>query len=143
MKLKIGVLPAEAKENLGTVLQRMKAGRELIPYRNGYGDCRIVRCELPASNVKLVNDEFIPTGTTKVIANRAYEIENETGTVSIETDPCSSLFISASKALKKVSGIIENIKNNFDNPDVVQQFRLEIHCFNKDFIERFQRLGKN
>lgn len=139
MKLKIGVLPAEAKENLGTVLQRMKAGREVTRNINGSIDCRIVRCELPASGAKLVNDEFFSTGKTTVITkNREYEIDNETGNVDVETNPFKWLFLSSSKVLTKLSEIIETTKNNFDNSNVVQPFRLAIHCFSRERIERLR-----
>lgn len=139
MKLKIGVLPAEAKENLGTVLQRMKEGREVTRNINGSVDCRIVRCELPAIEAKLVNDEFIPTGKTTIITKkREYEIDNETGNVAVKTNPLKYLFLSSSKVLKKISSIIDTTKNNFDNSEIVQQYRLAVHCFSPERIKQLQ-----
>ncbi len=137
---KMGVLPEEAKKNLTVVLERMKAGREYSQSRFNFSDSRIVRCELPEQEAMLVNDEFIPSGKTEILTkNREYTIDNESGEVTLLTNPLKYLFISGKKALRNVSNIIETTKTNFDNSEKVKQCRLIIEGFTKEGADRLQQ----
>lgn len=134
---KMGVLPEETKKSLDNVLERMKAGREYTRERFRFSDSRIVRCELPELEAKLVDEGFISSGKTTIITkNREYIVDNKSGEVTLQTNPLKNIFISGKKVLQKVGSIIETARNNFDNSEKVQQCRLIIEGFTEEGFDR-------
>lgn len=142
------IISPETKKNLYSLLETMDKKTKTTISPNG---CGFERRYTTGGILKgsengvfggglLKPDNFPAEGTSVVRLNdKEYEIDNLTGHV---IQRGFSLFEVSKKTLKAISDLINKVKENFENPDVVEQYSWGIAGMTKKGTENFRKAQK-
>lgn len=129
---KIGVLDSSARENLKTLIQKMESKANTVVSPNG------CTCTLNYTTGGVLKESsnavyggkacgIASDNSTVVLNDKRYVINNETGEILPEKNTWKNFVILSTKKLTSgISDVISKVKDNFDNSDVVNQYRWSI-----------------
>lgn len=139
---KIGVLDNNTKKNLQDLIRTMeaKAKTEITPNGCGFTRTYTTGGILKESNNALYGGNIcgIVNNTSVVdFNNKRYVVDNITGAVTPEETKWNNvLILSSKKLISGISGVINQLKENFDNTEVVKHYK----CGIKGFTEKGAKL---
>ncbi len=133
----IGVLDSSARENLKTLIQKMESKVNTVVSPNG---CTCTTTYTTGGILKESSNAVyggrvcgIPSDTsTVVLKDKRYVINNTTGEVLPEENTWRTcVILSSKKLISGISDVINKVKENFDNSEIVDQYRWSIFAVTK------------
>lgn len=129
---KIGVLDNGARENLQVLIKKMESKANTVVNPNG------LTCTLNYTTGGALKENgnavyggkvcgIVSDASTVVLNNKRYVVSNTTGEILPEkTTWKNCVILSTKKIISGISNVINKVKENFENPEVVNQSSLAI-----------------
>lgn len=146
---KIGVLDSSARENLQTLIQKMESKANTVVNPGG------CTCTLNYTTGGILKENgnavyggkvcgIVSDTSTVVLNDKHYVINNATGEVVPEkTTLKNCVILSSKKLISGISDVINKVKDNFDNSEVVNQYNWSIFAVTKKGAERIKEVQRS
>ncbi len=133
---------AETKENLNSLMKTMDDMTVHNIYNNGCSFSTTYNIGAKLNNNAIYHDG-IPGEVTGIsiidFNNKRYTIYNATGEIVPEKESLmNKIFGISKKTIKGISTLINNIKENFDNPEIVRKQKIGFEGFTKKGFDRLK-----
>lgn len=137
------VLPTEVKNNLQLVLKNMEEKRyyKLSPEGYSFEQDVISKCVLGEKPLRALKKNMLKSDVEIHHNKRVYDVNPETGEIKCSCNILTRLE-PAKRAIKKVSDIINAVKENFDNPNIVKQTSVRIFGLTDKGAKRIEEAQK-
>lgn len=145
---KIGVLDSSARENLKTLIKKMESKANTVVDSGG------CTCTLNYTTGGALKENgnavyggkvcgIVSDISTVVLNDKRYAINNATGEILPEKNTWKNyVILSTKKLVSGISDVINKVKENFDNPEVVNHYSWSIFAVTEKGAKRIEEAQK-